>query len=511
VDLFLLQEFYIPVNENRNHWLVIVVSVAQKRIWVYDPLGKNPSEGMYATEVLRFLQDEHRDKKQVGLPDPSAWTLGDLPGEDAPLLPIQPNFNDCGVYATSFIAHSVKQIPFWPPKSGGMFRQKRFAADLRHNFAASIMCQRLLVAAHGRSPLDMAGDRVTNVERAQDAEIGAFKPKAKAGTGLTTTRQMRRRKRGVGSPRLKAGLAVRPLAAPRRSTRNGSKRIRLNDVDSGRVGCSYLLMGMVYGGEGFATEEEVRNAVAEKKMSERAARDTYRCMGMERLDPGSRVFTVDKLPSPCGVDTVDQDKAFLQRQDRHLICDANNLNSEKEWLEKVGKFDVFYLDYCWNEVGYWRNHVREGFYIQTLPLLATMLTKEGRIILPAAADIFVRLVQYEEMLSAHYRIRFSPPSESDGFLLVKATDSIDGVTSMECLGGKSRKQETKWAFGQEFPRLVREELDILSLGKQHKERAKELYLELADQRETCHFMVLSVLAEGVATSGKKIKSKFTKY
>jgi hypothetical protein len=60
-------------------------------------------------QILRFLSDEHLDKKGGAvLPEFSSWRLVLQDTQ----LPMQPNDYDCGVFVSAFIYFSVLNLPF---------------------------------------------------------------------------------------------------------------------------------------------------------------------------------------------------------------------------------------------------------------------------------------------------------------------------------------------------------------------------------------------------------------
>jgi hypothetical protein len=132
-DIFELDKILIPINVSNTHWIAAMVLMADRSIQIYDPY---PMEGnsytqLYFDQILRFLGDEHFNKKGVALPATSSWHLV----LQDPQLPTQPNGYDCGVYVSAFIYFSVLDLQF----RRGLTSGDVFAADLRFRFAKSIM------------------------------------------------------------------------------------------------------------------------------------------------------------------------------------------------------------------------------------------------------------------------------------------------------------------------------------------------------------------------------------
>jgi Ulp1 family protease len=134
LDIFELDKILIPINVDNRHWIVVKVSMTKKLIQLYDPMGGHNSDPEpYFHQILRFLSDEHLDKKGGAvLPEFSSWRLVLQDTQ----LPMQPNAYDCGVFVSAFIYFSVLNLPFH--RDSGI-DPNRFAADLRFQFARSIM------------------------------------------------------------------------------------------------------------------------------------------------------------------------------------------------------------------------------------------------------------------------------------------------------------------------------------------------------------------------------------
>jgi sentrin-specific protease 1 len=130
----LFDKILIPINVDNTHWIAAMVSMTEKCIQIYDPLGQHHTNArLYFDRILRFLGDEHLNQKGgVALPEASSWRLV----LQDPHLPTQPNDYDCGVFVSAFIYFTVLNLPFRRAPGGD---PHLFAANLRYQFARSIM------------------------------------------------------------------------------------------------------------------------------------------------------------------------------------------------------------------------------------------------------------------------------------------------------------------------------------------------------------------------------------
>lgn len=75
----------------------------QKSIRFYDSLGQ---DGMfYMKNLMRYLQDEHQNKKGFPLPTSNEWRLENI------VSPLQTNAVDCGVFVCMFITFLALDCP----------------------------------------------------------------------------------------------------------------------------------------------------------------------------------------------------------------------------------------------------------------------------------------------------------------------------------------------------------------------------------------------------------------
>jgi len=84
-DIFELDKIFFPINEDQVHYMCAVISMTEKKIYMYDSMGSSGTS--YLESLFQYIQDEHQDKKGVPLPDITKWELvGNQPG-----TPLQQN------------------------------------------------------------------------------------------------------------------------------------------------------------------------------------------------------------------------------------------------------------------------------------------------------------------------------------------------------------------------------------------------------------------------------------
>jgi len=93
VDIFAQDLLIIPVHLGM-HWCLACVNLRHKTVRYLDSMGGNNNKGLDA--ILKYLQDEHADKKKSSL-DTSDWkTVNEKE------IPQQMNGSDCGMFACKF-------------------------------------------------------------------------------------------------------------------------------------------------------------------------------------------------------------------------------------------------------------------------------------------------------------------------------------------------------------------------------------------------------------------------
>jgi sentrin-specific protease 1 len=78
-DIFSMSKLFFIINQDHNHWVCIVAFMEEKRIQLYDSnnrLGKVKSKDLqYLNYILRYIKDEHLDKKGFPFPGSEEWQL----------------------------------------------------------------------------------------------------------------------------------------------------------------------------------------------------------------------------------------------------------------------------------------------------------------------------------------------------------------------------------------------------------------------------------------------------
>jgi Ulp1 family protease len=105
-DVFAMRRVYMPVNINDTHWTLLVVDMEQKSITFYDSM--NGAGSGYLDAAIRWLADEHQDKKKGPLqPPPNQWSLQSR----LPHVPQQGNGYDCGVFTSMCADYLTDDLP----------------------------------------------------------------------------------------------------------------------------------------------------------------------------------------------------------------------------------------------------------------------------------------------------------------------------------------------------------------------------------------------------------------
>ena len=94
-DIFACDFVIFPRNISNTHWACVFLDMKKKIIWNLDSLGSSDKD--FCEIMLKWLQDEHFDKKKSVLPI-NDWTIKGPPAD----LPRQNNGVDCGVFLCMF-------------------------------------------------------------------------------------------------------------------------------------------------------------------------------------------------------------------------------------------------------------------------------------------------------------------------------------------------------------------------------------------------------------------------
>lgn len=92
IDIFSSSRIFFPININRQHWVVVCVSMHNKKVQYFDSLG---NDGRIISEnILRWLQLESSSRIQCNL---NGFTT------ESVRCPLQSTGWDCGIFALAFI------------------------------------------------------------------------------------------------------------------------------------------------------------------------------------------------------------------------------------------------------------------------------------------------------------------------------------------------------------------------------------------------------------------------
>lgn len=72
IDIFDMEKVFFPINVFRRHWFCAMIDVTQQKIQLFDSGGKCHHRS-YLRNILRFLKDEHQEKRNCSLPDIDKW------------------------------------------------------------------------------------------------------------------------------------------------------------------------------------------------------------------------------------------------------------------------------------------------------------------------------------------------------------------------------------------------------------------------------------------------------
>jgi len=123
-DVFALDKIVFPINVGGVHWTCAVAFMQEKKIQFYDSMGGGGQR--YVNGLLRYFEDEHKDKKKAPL-DTSEWNLVTC----QPDTPQQLNGFDCGVFTCMFADFLSRDMPL-------IFSQEH-VTECRERIALSIM------------------------------------------------------------------------------------------------------------------------------------------------------------------------------------------------------------------------------------------------------------------------------------------------------------------------------------------------------------------------------------
>ena len=126
IEIFKFERILVPMNIGKNHWALGLIDLKKKHISYLDSLAPNTVHASFAEFMLRYLEDEHRDKGVLGSFDFSEFTT--------PLVapPQQQNSHDCGVF-TCLAAECLANFRDWLDFDQSMI------PDMRKKIAVQIL------------------------------------------------------------------------------------------------------------------------------------------------------------------------------------------------------------------------------------------------------------------------------------------------------------------------------------------------------------------------------------
>jgi len=130
-DIFNLDKVMVPVNISGMHWCLVVIFVQEKRIQFYDSMGGGGTR--YLDGLMKYLKDEHMDKKKTPLEGADEWKLVVC----QPDTPQQENGFDCGVFTCMFADFISQDMP--------LLISQEHISECRDRIALSIMNGKAIV------------------------------------------------------------------------------------------------------------------------------------------------------------------------------------------------------------------------------------------------------------------------------------------------------------------------------------------------------------------------------
>ena len=133
IDIFSFDRMIVPMNVGRNHWALGFVDMKNKVVRYYDSLAAGTVHTRFSEFILKYLEDEFKDKKK-GEECPQFTTeFSTEPAED---IPQQRNGYDCGVFMCSFaecLANGRDWVDF----------DQSFIPDMRRKIISQILSNKI--------------------------------------------------------------------------------------------------------------------------------------------------------------------------------------------------------------------------------------------------------------------------------------------------------------------------------------------------------------------------------
>lgn len=108
-NIFEQEMVFIPINIGNAHWVLIVIFIILEKIEYYDSTGGGGCATIYLNIILKYLEDEAKDKKTSSSFVKRNWNL--VHRSD---IPQQNNGYDCGVFVCIYalLTYMTKSFSF---------------------------------------------------------------------------------------------------------------------------------------------------------------------------------------------------------------------------------------------------------------------------------------------------------------------------------------------------------------------------------------------------------------
>ena len=104
IDLFTHDIVLIPVNI-KNHWSLATIDFRVPGVFLYDSLGISPLNNFILSALLKYIEEEHLDKKKV------KPCMMNFVKQQVDEMPLQDNGSDCGVFCCKAADHLSRKLP----------------------------------------------------------------------------------------------------------------------------------------------------------------------------------------------------------------------------------------------------------------------------------------------------------------------------------------------------------------------------------------------------------------
>lgn len=133
IDIFSFDRMIVPMNVGRNHWALGFVDLRAKIVRYYDSLAAGTVHTRFSEFILKYLEDEFRDKRKH---EECPQFTTEFSTEIVDDIPQQRNGYDCGVFMCSFaecLANGRDWIDF----------DQTFITDMRRKIITQILSNKI--------------------------------------------------------------------------------------------------------------------------------------------------------------------------------------------------------------------------------------------------------------------------------------------------------------------------------------------------------------------------------